>query len=62
MGDIKRGLIEVHNMIAGVGGDLEMQIEEEGRNTPGNRLRLKTLMNINDLVERAIKLADRQGL
>lgn len=62
MGDVRRALINVQDVIAGVGGDLEMQIEEEGRNTPGNRLRLKTLMTVNDLVEKAIKLASRQNL
>jgi len=62
MGDVRRTLINVQDVIAGVGGDLEMQIEEEGRNTPANRLRLKTLMTVNDFVEKAIKLASRQNL
>lgn len=63
MGDLRRALINAHDLVAGIGGDLEMTIEEQpGGNTPANRLRLKNLLAIDDLLDRAIKLATRANL
>lgn len=63
MGDLRRALLNAQDVLTGIGGDLEMMIEEEpGKNTPANRLRLKNVLAINDLLERAIKLATRANV
>ncbi|NRH21539.1 hypothetical protein HOO68_05870 [Candidatus Gracilibacteria bacterium] len=63
MGDLGRAIGEAIDVVAGIGGDLELEIEETpGKNTPANRLRLKNILKIDDLLQKAMKLADRSQL
>lgn len=63
MGDLARAIHEALDVVEGIGGDLEMTIEEQpGGNTPVNRLRLKSVMKIDDLLQKAMKLADKSKL
>ena len=63
MGNLARAINEAIDLVSGIGGDLEMEIEETpGQNTAANRLRLKNLMVIDELLQKAIKLADRSKL
>jgi len=63
MGDLARAIHDAIDLVSGIGGDLEMEIEETpGRNTPANRLRMKNLMAIDGLLQKAVKLADRSQL
>ncbi len=63
MGDVARSIMDAIGTVESVGGGLEMEIEETpGQNTPANRLKLKQLMKIDELLEKAMKLAERQGL
>lgn len=62
MGDLAKAIGEAIDHVSGIGGDLELMIEEEpGGNTPANRLRLKTLLKIDDLLQKAMKLATRSN-
>lgn len=63
MGDVARAIMDAIGTVASVGGDLEIEIEETpGRNTPANRLRLKNIVAIDGLLEKAMKLATRSQL
>ena len=63
MGDLAKAIHEAIDVVEGIGGDLEMTIEEEpGGNTPANRLRLKSVMKIDELLQKAAKLADKSNL
>lgn len=62
MGDLARAIGQViDDHVAGIGGDLEMEIEE-GANTASNRRRLKNLLKIDDLLQRAHRLAQKSNL
>ena len=63
MGDLAKAIHEAIDVVEGIGGDLEMMIEEEpGGNTPANRLRLKSVVKIDELLQKAAKLADKSNL
>lgn len=63
MGDLAKAIHEAIDVVSGIGGDLEMTIEEEpGGNTPANRLRLKSVVKIDELLQKAMKLATKSNL
>ena len=63
MGDLVKAIHEAIDVVEGIGGDLEMMIEEEpGGNTPANRLRLKSVVKIDELLQKAMKLATKSNL
>ena len=63
MGDLVKAIHEAIDVVEGIGGDLEMTIEEEpGGNTPANRLRLKSVVKIDELLQKAMKLATKSNL
>ncbi len=63
MGDLAKAIHEAIDVVEGIGGDLEMTIEEEpGGNTPANRLRLKSVVKIDELLQKAMKLATKSNL